>query len=239
MPRGALAQLTLLTNLPSNDGGGGGVSSSEQRAVSFKTLASSFLVTEVDLRLLNYETSTDTAELSLHLNGTDRPGTQVGSNFTSPTSTTNTASNFKFTTAGIQLIANATYWLVIKATNGDPAFTWNRSNPTVTPATTAFGSFGNQWISNNSGSTWSIGSNGAHSFAIVGVPEPSVTAWMFGITVLGLLVFRVSRRRSLLSKEQSGISGATPMKLETVTFSDGILGAGLQEAEDRCGVKGS
>jgi len=69
MPRGALAQLTLLTNLPSNDGGGEGVSSSGQRAVSFTTLASSFLVTEVDLRLLNYETSTDTAELSLHLNG--------------------------------------------------------------------------------------------------------------------------------------------------------------------------
>jgi len=38
-PNEALAQLTLLTNLPSNDGGGGGASSSEQLAVSFTILA--------------------------------------------------------------------------------------------------------------------------------------------------------------------------------------------------------
>jgi len=190
----AIAQTTLLTNLPSNDGGGGGVTNEQQRAVTFTTLSSTFLVMEVQMRLVNYNTSTDVAELSLHLDASNKPGNQVGNTFTAPSSSSNSADNFSFTTDGIQLNAATTYWLVIKGSVASELFTWNRSDPTVTPSTTAFASFGDQWISHDTGSSWAVGSNGAHSFAIVGIPEPALASWVLGIAGIGLLVFRRSRR---------------------------------------------
>lgn|GEM_PF-1163528 len=190
----AQASLTLLSNLPSNDGGGGSTTDTEQRAVSFTTLSSSFLVTAVTLRLESYESNTDFAQLSIHSNGGSSPGSQIGGTFTAPASSSNTAANFTFTSTGVHLNPNTNYWVVIKGASGTQAFTWNRSEPVVTPPTTSYATFVNQWISYNSGDTWAVGSNGAHSFAIVGVPEPNATAQVLGIALIGMILLRQSRR---------------------------------------------
>lgn len=203
-PSGALAQeYTLLTNLPSNNGGGGPVTTSEQRAVTFTTLASPFLVTEVRMSLENYISLEDDAMLSIHLNGTNAPGARIGDFFTAPTSTSDATSVFAFTSPGIQLAPHTTYWVVIRAGNPE-TFRWNRSDPTFTPVTTEFASFGNQWITYNSGGLWEVGSNGAHSFEVVGVPEPAAAAWIFGAGILGLAAMRWAGARVVQRRSGAG-----------------------------------
>lgn len=184
------ADETLLSNLPSNDGGQGIVSSGTQRAVSFTTSGTAFSVTSVTMRLTNYISSTDTALLTFRLNDGDSPSATVFASLNAPASASNADGNFVFTpTSGITLTANTTYWLVIAAASNTETFSWLRSDPSETP--TGLATFGIQAISENSGGTWSEGSNGPHSFAINGntVPEPG-TILLVGLGLAGLLFVR-------------------------------------------------
>lgn len=189
----AQADVTVLSNLPSNNLGSGNVDNTEQRAITFTTAGSPLTVTEVQLSLQNYISLTDTALLSIHSNGTNQPGSQIGATFTAPTSNSDNPGVFSFTSDGVALSADTTYWVVIKGGSSE-GFSWNRSNPTVTPTSTAYGSFGNQWITQNTGGTWEVGSNGAHSFAIIAtVPEPGTTGLVAAAGLLGVIFHR--RRR--------------------------------------------
>jgi hypothetical protein len=184
------ADETLLSNLPSNDGGQGIVSSGTQRAVSFTTSGTAFSVTSVTMRLTNYISSTDTALLTFRLNNGGSPSATVFASLNAPVSESNADGNFVFTpTSGITLTANTTYWLVIAAASNAETFSWLRSDPSETP--TGLATFGIQAISENSGGTWSAGSNGPHSFAINGntVPEPG-TILLVGLGLAGVLYFR-------------------------------------------------
>lgn len=186
------AQETLLSNLPSNDGGFGYVNSSTFRAVSFTTSGTTFNITSATMRLVDYVSSSDTAQLTIRINEGDAPSSSVYGSFTSPSSGSDSPGNFVFTpTSAITLEANTTYWMVITSPNSGDAFAWERSNPVVTP--TGPFVFGIQAISYNSGTNWQEGSNGPHSFAIVGeaVPEPAAIA----LLGLGLAVFLFARRR--------------------------------------------
>lgn len=197
-PTTALAQHTLLTNLPSNNGGGGKVDNVERRAVTFSTLESELEVSSVKLSLQNYISLTDVAKLSLHLDGTNQPGDQIGSDFIAPASSSDNTAEFTFTSTGITLAANSTYWLVIQS-GSSQEFRWHRSDPTVTPLETDYASFGDQWITYNSGVDWQIGTNGAHSFEIIGtaIPEPNAI-WLLSLLILGAtLLHRRQKRRTL------------------------------------------
>lgn len=148
------------------------------------------------LRLEDYLSASDVAFLTFHKGTTSAPGALVGS-LTAPTSTNNGYANFTFLpTSTITLEANTLYWLVLAAGSNTNTFSWVRSDPSSHPTGTA--TFGNQQISDDAGATWSVGSNGPHSFAIDGntitpVPEPgTVVLFIVGGTVL--LAF-VRRRR--------------------------------------------
>lgn len=184
------ADLTLLSNLPSNNGGQGLVSSGTQRAVSFTMPDSAFYVGTVTMRLIDYVSSTDTALLTFRLDDNGAPSSTVYASLDAPVSASNTAGDFVFTTTGITLNANTMYWLVIAAASDAETFSWVRSNPVETP--TGLATFGTQEISSNGGATWSTGSSGPHSFAINGVPEPTVVI----LSGLGLAAVLIFRRRS-------------------------------------------
>lgn len=181
------ADLTLLSNLPSNNGGQGLVSSGTQRAVSFTTPDSTFYVGTVTMRLINYVSSTDTALLTFRLDDEGAPSSTIYAALDAPVSESNSAENFVFTTTGITLNANTVYWLVIAAASDVETFSWVRSDPSATP--TGLATFGTQEISSDGGVTWSVGSNGPHSFAINGVPEPTV-AILSGLGLAAVLIFR-------------------------------------------------
>jgi len=186
------AQWTILSNLPSNNGGSGGVSSETRRAVTFTTRATPLEVTQVSMQLHDYVAPADVAYLSINANGGSSPGQQIAS-LTAPTSTNSGFGTFTFTSIGIPLAANTTYWLVISAQGTSTAFEWARSDPSVTPPQTDYATFGEQWISYNSGETWAVGSNGAHSFSITAVPEPGILHLLVPAALVGLLLFRRSR----------------------------------------------
>lgn len=186
----AMADETLLSNLPSNDGGQGLVSSGTLRAVSFTTASTPFYVTTATMRLSNYISSTDTALLSFRLDDGGAPSDTLYALLIAPVSASNAAGNFVFTTeSAITLAGNTTYWMVIAAGSAVETFSWERSEAVVTP--TGIATFGVQAISDNAGADWSEGANGPHSFAINGVPEPT-TAVLCGLGLAGVLF---SRRR--------------------------------------------
>lgn len=185
----AVADETLLSNLPSNDGGHGLVSSGTLRAVSFTTASTPFSVTSATMRLSEYNSTTDTALLSFRLDDGGVPSNTIYASLIAPGSASDAAGNFVFTTeSAITLAGNTTYWMVIAAASTVETFRWNRSNPVVVP--TGIATFGVQAIRDEEG-TWSEGESGPHSFAINGVPEPT-TALLCGLGLAGLVF---SRRR--------------------------------------------
>lgn len=184
------ADETLVSNLPSNDGGHGLVSSGTQRAVSFTTSTTSFEVTTATMRLSNYISATDTALLTLRLDDGNMPSSVIYASMIAPESTSDDVGNFVFTvSSGITLNANTKYWLVIAAASDANTFSWFRSDPSV--PTTGSGTIGTQEISDDGGVSWSVGSNGPHSFAVNGVPEPTTAL----LVVLGLAASVLSRHR--------------------------------------------
>lgn len=191
------AQETLLSNLPSNDGGYGYVNSSTFRAVSFTTSGTTFNITSATMRLVNYTTPADTAQLSFRADDNDAPSQIILASLQSPTSGSDAFGNFTFTaTSTITLAANTKYWMVITSPDAGDPFAWARSEEVVTP--TGVFTFGIQAISYNSGTNWQQGSNGPHSFSIEGtaVPEPA-TILFLGLGLVGLLILR--RRRTSAS----------------------------------------
>ena len=162
---------TLLTNLNGNDGASGQVTNTQYRGVTFTSLAAQDVLT-VTVRLGGFQ-SGDMDSLSIHADNGGAPGTRVGQNFTAPASASDAVSNFTFTPNGtVSLSASTTYWLITKGNSGK-TFDWYRNSPATTPPTTDYASFGDEKISTDSGSNWSTGGSGAHSFAITAVPEPS------------------------------------------------------------------
>ena len=192
---------TLLTNLNGNDGASGQVTNTQYRGVTFTSLAAQDVLT-VTVRLGGFQ-SGDMDSLSIHADNGGAPGTRVGQNFTAPASASDAVSNFTFTPNGtVSLSASTTYWLITKGNSGK-TFDWYRNagdGGAITPTTTDYASFGAEKISTDSGSNWTTGSSGAHSFAITAVPEPSTYLAAGLITsIFGLSWVRTRLRKSKTS----------------------------------------
>lgn len=117
-------------------------------------------------------------------------GSRVGT-FNSPSgSLTATATNYTFTpTSPISLTSGTSYWLLVIGSSVD-GFSWDNSNPTITPtgsyATVTGARFGGGTpsspdLSNGSSSNYNL-------FEIEGtVPEPSMIGFLgLGISIVGL-----------------------------------------------------
>lgn len=150
-------------------------------------------VTSVTMRLDNYISSTDTATLTIRAGTSSAPST-ILSTLVAPSSGSNAAGDFVFTTtSALTLTTNTLYWIVISAANNTDTFEWVRSNPSVEPTSTVGVTSGTQKISDNGDSGWQTGNDGPHSFQITGdvVPEPAA----FALVGLGLAALGYQARR--------------------------------------------
>lgn len=187
----------LIGNLPSNDGFSTLVRVNQfQKAVVFTIGDDDFAVDDVILRLSNYNTATDVAQVGFFLDdgfGTNI-GSQVGSFLLAPASSSNTATDFIFTPVGsLNLVAHTRYWLLVDASASE--FNWNSSVPGLIPTgTDATSDFYRN--STDDGFTY-VDSTTLNSFQINGaaVPEPS-TVFFGAIGILGLAFRRIRNHRN-------------------------------------------
>jgi hypothetical protein len=98
------------------------------------------------------------------------------------------AGNQTFTSTGLSLSANTTYWVVFAEANNDPNIpVWFATSSANQSGSWAIGDSGRQ--SNNSGSSWSSSVNlGKFSVDASPVPEPGVA--VLSLLGLALVVFR-------------------------------------------------
>ena len=91
----------------------GSLVSDHAQAFTTGNNATGYTLTKAQIRLRRTSVTTSpTYTVSIHSNSSsDRPGTSLGT-LTNPSSLPTTASNVDFTTSGIDLSANTTYWLV-------------------------------------------------------------------------------------------------------------------------------
>src|SRR5262249_42151328 len=89
---------------------------------SFGTDGSAYTLESVTLLMARTSVG-EQAELDLHTDGGLQPGSLVGT-LTTPASIPTTLSDVTFTASGLDLAANSTYWVVLKATSGSFDWSW-------------------------------------------------------------------------------------------------------------------
>lgn len=172
---------TISSNLSNVTTGVEAASGSAWLTASFGTGSSSSNLSSVTLLLSN--PTTGVAEVDLYSNSLLQPGSLVGT-LTSPGSYSTSLSNTTFSSNGLALSANSTYWIVLKALSGEFDWAW-----TTDSSGTGVGFQGVWGISTDAGSTWFTYAVYPTQFSVVttaaaAVPEPS-TAWL---AVGGLLI---------------------------------------------------
>jgi hypothetical protein len=113
---------------------------------SFTTGSSASTLTSVTL-LLDQITA-GSATVKIYSDGGLQPGSLVGT-LTSPASYSATLAKTTFTSSGISLSANSTYWVVLVANSGSFGWSW-----TTTDTGSGTGFVGGWGDSTDSGSTW-------------------------------------------------------------------------------------
>lgn len=187
----ASAQVTV-SNLANDIGTSMLISTSNYTAVavSFTTDSATYSLTSVTLHMGGSNTSSPLT-VSIYNDNSGLPGSSLttlsGAN---PTS----SGNYTFTSTGLALSANTTYW-VAAATSGSGQYDWD--------ATADLSQ------SNTGGATWTIGDStqlfysgswgtitvsGMMSVTATAVPEPGTYAALAGLTALGFVAWR--RRRA-------------------------------------------
>jgi MYXO-CTERM domain-containing protein len=164
-------------------------------AGSFTTDSSNYSLSSVTVLLNAVLNSSTPLILSVYSDNTGLPGTLLetlsGSN---PT----TGGQFTFTSSGLTLSPDTTYFLV-GSTPGYGVYHWNYTTDTSELITGGSGwTLGNDmWTSNNSGTSWNNSSGAPFMFSVTAtsaVPEPGAYATLAGLAALALLAFR--RRQS-------------------------------------------
>ncbi len=191
--------VTLIGNLPpNNDSSISGISSVDNTAIGFTLPTSSnYKLDDIVLRLVNYQSSTDTPLLQIYA---DAAKTSINPNgatlqnvtFTNPTSNSNTTNNFTFTpNSAFTFLADTRYWLRLSSSSN--IFDWRASNPGITPTgIPGITSNGTRVTFNNGGQYFngfaspSFQINATAAGAATAVPEP--TSLPGYVTLLGGLL---------------------------------------------------
>jgi hypothetical protein len=179
-PNDVRGDVVLSDNLGAASAGTEAAAGSTWLTASFGTDASSYAITSVTLLLAN--PIAGTAELDIYRDGGLQPGALMGT-LTSPGSYSSTLAETTFTSSGISVAANSTFWVVLKAASGEFDWSWTSSN-----SGTGAG-FQDTWGSSfDGGTTWycySIYPTQMRVDAAV-TPEPTSIALM-GSGAFGLL----------------------------------------------------
>jgi hypothetical protein len=115
----AKADVILSSNLSDTNSGTETATGTTYLAASFGTDSSTYSLTTVSLLLAN--TSAGSAEVDLYTDDGYAPGSLVGT-LTSPSTYSTSLTAQSFTSSGITLSADTTYWIVLKALSG--SFDW-------------------------------------------------------------------------------------------------------------------
>jgi hypothetical protein len=136
----------LSDNLSDSSDGYETANGADWYAASFGTGNSTAMLTSVTIPLA--QTTAGPVTMQLYSDAGGQPGTAIGT-LTNPSSFSSTGANTTFTTTGIALAANTTYWIVLQSATG--AYNWNW---TSSDNGTGVG-FQDQWSqSMDSGNTW-------------------------------------------------------------------------------------
>ncbi len=173
---------TLTDNLSAATGGTETVSGDTWLAASFGTDASSYTLSDVTLLL----DSTDggTAAVSIYSDGLLSPGSLVGT-LASSTSAGSTLTPLTFSTSGLSLAADATYWVVLQATSGSVDWAWTDDN-----TGSGVGYQGTWGISSDAGTTWFTDDIYPTQFSVdatvanTATPEPDALTMVFAGALL-------------------------------------------------------
>jgi hypothetical protein len=177
---------TISSNLSNATAGTETASGSTWLTASFGTDSSSSSLSNVTLLLSN--PSAGIAEVDLYSNSLLQPGSLVGT-LNSPGSYSSELSNTTFSSSGLALSANSTYWIVLKALSGEFDWAW-----TTDSSGTGTGFQGTWGISTDAGSTWYTYAVYPTQFSVTTTaatvtPEPGtgllgITGLLVGIIVL-------------------------------------------------------
>lgn len=164
-----------------------------QTGVVFTMGSQDYSVDSVILRLGNYNTTTDVAQVGFFLdNGSGtNTGAQVGSFLISPSSASSAVGSFTFLPNGALILqASTKYWLLVDG--AATAFDWFGNSPVINPSGAGATFNAPYLVSSNDGASYSS-LNLRPSFQIDGTaPEPSRAL----LLVLGLGTMIVRRRRA-------------------------------------------
>lgn len=171
---------TISDNLSNTTASTEVASGSTWLTASFGTSSSSSSLSNVILLLSN--PTSGVAEVDLYSNGLLQPGSLVGT-LTSPGNYSTSLSNTTFSSSGLTLSANSTYWIVLKALSGEFDWAWTADN-----SGTGIGFQGAWGVSTDAGSTWFTYATYPTQFSVTtaaaAVPEPG-TEWL---AIGGLLI---------------------------------------------------
>ncbi len=193
----AQAQTILSSNLSSPSGGVDTATGTNWLSVSFNTNASAYTLNNVTLLLANSSAGAGTAEVDIYTDGGLQPGTLLGA-LTSPGSISTTLADTTFTTSGLSLAANSTYWTVLKANTG--SFNLSFANDDASTGSGFTDTYGN---SADAGATWFTFTGFPYQMSVTAtaaVPEPGTIALLASGSLFGTGLLLRCRARSRRSK---------------------------------------
>jgi hypothetical protein len=204
MAAAARAGTVLSDNLSNPSAGTETASGTTWLSSSFGTDASGYTLNSVTLLL----EGSGQAEVSIYSDGGLEPGSLVGT-LTSPNGYSSGLSDTTFTTAGIALAADSTYWVVLRAISGSFGWSWTASD-----SGTGAG-FQDTWgQSIDGGSTWFAFDSSPTQMSVIAtaaVPEPG-TLVLGTVGAINLLLGYALRQRLAKSRRMSGTGRASSIR---------------------------
>ena len=190
--------IPLFDNLNRTPASSGIVTATTWQAQQFKTDGQAYALVSVTLEMRQFSGpgSPEVSIWSNHVEGSSsRPDIALGT-LTNPGSIPGSFTPITFTSTGLSLSANSTYWVVMKSTASGADFLWrNTADNNPTGAGPGFSTVWSETIT--SGSTWVTTSTNPYLMKVdvQAVPEPSsfVLAGL-GLGAMGLIRRRMKKR---------------------------------------------